>query len=425
MDPIKNLLQLVVATQLIVIPPNSWAQKKVALNPTQRKIAEDQLIRSALQTIARQSAMVTSASDFEKLMLSGLRVEDRKIVMSNLSGIKEFPTFRVGANSLWVNVGSDKVELKVLGFGTHEYEFAGVKWTYEPSQKLAPQIEQLARQITLKNKTATWKSIFLPEAEAWGPLAAALGLALRAASKKVAEHFGTSSLMVITGTVGSFSEEIIAAGACLWSRWTGQTMKACEQAKKVREDALYANFPAFDAVAKQNDESLAKLLSNYEVENELCEFPDGKPGEYRGRLRQVEIKDGKKLPISNWFNIQVKTNEEGLPTDFIITKSGSAGDGSDSLIAHIVFDLTRMKPLSFRIANPAYDPTTDILGEPHLNLHPAMKLSPEQKIAIDNANKLVRVINASTNKCVTENVQKNQAAGIETVPSAEATIGTQ
>jgi hypothetical protein len=89
------------------------------------------------------------------------------------------------------------------------------------------------------------------------------------------------------------------------------------------------------------------------------------------------------------------------------------------LVIDIKFDPTKKKPISYRLPNPDYNENRDLLGSPTITLTPALKLTPEQKDAVERAKDIVKYINYRNYNCVAKQVEKEQQAGVVTGSPAQ------
>ncbi len=397
----RSVLTVVLSLQFIFMPSLLFASG-VKLTPAQKKAGDSALVRTMFDYVVSQSAIVENIRDFEKVMLKDFRSVDRKSIVQELAKQKYFPTFKRVGDSLIVDDGLRKVELRYLELGKFDFEVNGVKWTYDPAMPLIPQFEKLQNGLKEK-KTAAWFQ-FVPEAEAI----------------VMAIPVGAIALMAVSGVIGAVTSDVTKEA---WCKWDPLYSASCAELRKQADEAMYKDAPALDAVSNQVGAANSNILANYQPEDWTCPTnSDGKDREYRGRIRKVETKDGKTTPISNWFNVIAKFNPQGLPTDMIVSTDNAdpakvdiaPKKTSGNLIIHIVFEPTKKKPLGYRLPNPNYNPDRDLLGSPIMTLQPSMKLTAEQKLHVSKAQELITTINSQIYRCVGEKVQANQIAGIPT-----------
>jgi len=401
----KFVVHGVLVLQFVLSPAFVLARTPTAAEKQQ---LSDQIIKSVFDFAVDLSSLVETPRDFERYLLFGHKESDRRAIMRVLQHQKHFPTLQRMGTTLVLDSGVSRYDLKWLAVGTKEFEINGVKWVYDSEKPFMPQYETLARDIK-KKKTAgiQWPQI-LPEAEA--------------------AFFIPALLMVGSIATGVIASDLINEAYC-WSldRVNTPTQK-CAEMKKKAEEAMFDDAPSLDAVSNQVGSDNTNVVARYESDEWKCPTNnDGKEREYRGRLRSVETKEGKTNPVSDWFNVVAKFNPKGFPTDLIISRSDSdpntldttSKSGTEKLVIHIAFDPTKKKPISYRLPNPRYNPSRDLLGKPTINLMPTMKLEPGQKEAIERAKDIVRYINYRNYNCVAKQIEQNQLAGISTASPAE------
>ncbi len=386
------IAQLSLGSQLAIAKP---ADKKASY------------VRATFDLIVAQSAMVKNAKDFERFLLYGMKPADRKAVTAALAKQKEFPTFKRVGDTLVVDNGLTKRSLRWPDIVKTEFEIEGVTWAYDSAKPFIPQYEKLQAAVAAKGKSASLFHLLVPEAEAVAFLVPVL-------------------MMLAGAVVGVVASDLATEGWCAAVGATESTTQKCIDLKKSKEGALFGDAPALDAVSNQAGSDNTNVLARFESQDWQCPTnSDGKPREYKGRIRTVETKDGQVTMTSNWFYVSAKFSPEGFPTDLIITRQAGDVDSSSSeakeqLVIHITFDPTTKKPLSYRIPNPAYNPAEDLLGKPTITLMQNQKLTPEQTDTIEKAKDLIRFINYRNYNCVAQQVEHNKTMGIETVSPAGA-----
>jgi hypothetical protein len=399
--------------RVLIIFQLGFGQMPVMAKPmteAQKSETSARVTRAAFDYIVRQSAMVTSAREFEKYFLYGLKKSDRQAVMAHLKGVKVFPTFQRVGDSLLLGDAKHSYALKRLAVGRHLYDINGVKWEYDPALPLLAQVEKLQRRLLASKSTAgLMLDQLLPRAEAlW---------------------FVPVILMLVGAFVGVAATDVFSEAWCWGVDQVGGTTQKCADLKRIKMAAMYGDAPTLDAVSNQAGSDNTNVLSHYEAREWKCPSNnDGKPREYRAALRVVETKGGATRAVSGWFNVVAKFNPQGFPTDVIISRGGSdpstidtkSGEGVGNLVLHIVFDPATKKPLTYRIPNPAFNPDKDLLGKPTLTLAVTQQLTPEQADVIEKAKDIIRYVNYRNYNCVAEQVESNQAAGIPSAAPEEA-----
>jgi hypothetical protein len=390
----------ILSLQLTVLPVYA---KEQGFTPEQKKIGGQKAIHALFDYLVHQSAIVESAADFGRIMLGSMKEADRKAIVAALAGQKKFPTFQRKGDLLVADNGLKKYELKYLTIGKYDFELNGIAWSYDPKRPFLPQYEKLDKKLTTKKHAGVFN--LLPEAEAaW---------------------FAPIAMMIVGAVVGSVGTD---AAKESWCAWDPISSASCADLRRLAEESLYKDAPALDAVSNQAGSDNKNILAQFESDDWNCPTNnDGKDREYRGRLRKVEVKDGKAKPTSNWFNVVAKFNPQGFPTDLIITRENSdpatidtsSRNAKTSLVIDIKFDPTKKKPISYRLPNPTYDENRDLLGSPTVTLTPALKLTPLQKDSVDRAKDIVKYINYRNYNCVAKQVEAEQLAGVVTRSPAQ------
>lgn len=355
--------------------------------------------RAIFDYVVDQSAIVQNHKDFERYLLFGLSRSDRQAVMSRLKTQTNYPSFQRWSDSLVLAHDGEKIEIKWPDIRRMTFEINGVKWDYDRSKAFISQYEVLEAKLKSKKVSLVPALEILPKAEA----TVAIQLLMMGAA-------------TIAGVVGS---DVIKE---VWCRYEPFGTQSCSDLRKAAEQELFEDAPSLDAVSNQAGSDSKNVLANFEAEDWVCPSNnDGKPREYRGRIRVIELKDGKRN-AEPWFNVVGKFNSQGFPTDVIIvpgdsdpssinTKSNSSK--YTNLVLHIVFDPSQKKPISYRWPDPTYDSKKDLLGSPNIILTPKQKLTPDQAARIDKAKDIVRYLNYRNYNCVVKKVEEQAQAGID------------
>lgn len=383
----------------MILPPA--LAKEVALTAQQQKAGGPKIVRAVYELIVHQTSMVTSASDFERIILKDFSDADRSAVMSYMRTAKDFPTLKIVGDKLVADDGLRRFDLKWQGFSKYEFEINGVAWTYNPKQPLMTQIESLHEKIRARKNASFPEWSWLPEAEA-NPILIPILIGLACA------------------TLGVVASDSAKEG---WCTWDPLGTADCADLRRKKDEALHKDAPSLDAVANQVGTDNKNILAQYESKDWNCPTNnDGKDREYRGVLRKVRQVDGKTVPDSGWFNVVAKFKNDGQPTDLIITRENadpatidtSSKAAKESLVLHVAFDPTKRKPISYRFPNPTYNEHRDLLGSPTVTVKVAQKLTPEQQDSIDRAKDIIKFINYRNYNCVAKRVMEEQLAGVET-----------
>lgn len=374
-----------------------------------QKQALDRISKAHLDFIASQFSLVRNVEDFDRLlMIRTLKSGDRAAVLTRLKDIKDWPYLRRLNDSLVVALKGKKIaQIKPLDFPNLVFEINGRKLVYDSTQPLMPQIDRILDSKGESKSTA--QILFnqlVPSANAVAP--AVLN-------------------PIVTGIIGAMIatmlNDLIKMG---WCATVVEKLKLpseqCTNLIKAADEVYSKSEPALDAIVNLTGSENKNVVARFEVLDKVCPAKnDGKDREYRGNMRIVELKGGKKDILSNWFNVVAKFTPDGNPTEMIVTTEGtdplkmdlSSREAKNKLIVHISFDPKTRRPLIYRMPNPAYTDDGDPLKASTIAISPNMRLTPEQVHAVDKSRDIVKVVNYRNYNCVVEDATEHQQAGID------------
>lgn len=406
MAPYKALFVAFLVVQTALSPALAAAK----LSAKQQRANREAVMQASFHYIAGTASMVTSLEQFDKYFLSTLKPADRAAVLEKTKGLTKFPAVYVKNKDLVVDGGMNKLTIAWTGEGT-KFLVNKAAWTFDSTKPLKGQIEALQKALD-GNKSAFWFNQLVPEAEALAPL---VGLLAGAA------------VGLLSGVV--FNDLLLEA----WC-WTGVQTKNCIDLKRIKQGQLLENAPALDAVANQSGSDKKNILARWEFKDYSCPADnDGKDSYYRGRIRTVDLAEGKAVPKSNWFNTAAKFNPDGVPTDVIVTTGDTDvgaidptnPDTAKKLEVHMTFDPSTKKPISYRVPNPNYDPGSFLNNKRYITLKPGQQMTPEQVMMVASANDAVMAINYRIYNCVVQKVAADQQAGIDPGSPAQPKTGAE
>jgi hypothetical protein len=398
MQVFRHLVHIVLVAQLSLLQPlAAWGTPKTA---EEKKTV---MIEAALELVASNFMLVRTLNDFDRQYLRYMRPDDRKEILSAIHTIKKMPRMYRRGSMLIVDDGLNKTQIKMISLIPMQLEVDGVAFTYDPSKNLVAQLNaQKPRSHSLYN-------FLIPEAEAewvWKVLVfltiTAVGSAANAA-----------------GPIG----DLVLAASCKSAPW----LKSCLDLQKAQRTAYLAKAPKFDAVFNQSAIDKKNLQTKFIVEDQVCPSEnDGKPREYRGRIRQAEMVSGKQVPIGPWIEVDLQLDPKGVPQDFIFSAAGTdpktldatSVAGAKNLVAHIVFDPTELKPLNYRLPNPEYGEKNS-LASPTKVIDRTMKNSSAETQDLDMLDEMIVRLNGQNYSCVVAKVTEEQAIGIDPGSPAE------
>lgn len=403
----RKILSYLLALNTFLMSSNAWPR---TLTSAEKSEKLHQMSLAIFDLVAAQFMMVTSPEDYDQLqMLRYLPPRDRSEILRGIRHLKQFPTVYRRGDALVLEQGNGvRFEAEWLDLNKGQLLINGVAWTYKSSVPFLLQMERLTQKLKLK-KTATNDALeyLFPKAHADACIISCPVL------------IG----MFIGGILTVTFSDVVKAGWCNYIvEPVSLPSEQCANLKKSAEEGIFKNEPAFDAIVNLSGSGNKNVLAFFEAIDEVCPARnDGKAREYRGKIRSVELKDGKPLPLTDWFNVVVKINPDGNPTDLIVTAEGTdpktlntiSREAREKLIVHIVFDPKIRKPVSYRIPDPNFRSNRDLLSEPTISLTPIMKLTPEQAQAVAKARDIVRVINYRNYNCVVKKVAEDQSVGID------------
>lgn len=385
----------------------------------------NQLRDATLQYLTNQLNTVRSAEDYQSWLAGNLSSEDRKEATLAFSKLKKIEPVRHTKDSLIFQADGKTVTLTWPDANHDTFALNGVEIKYDSSRSLKTQFEEWATKASSKRKNALLMQI-LPEADALAFL-------------PILYWVGTAAGGAFVGTiVAGATGETFKNARCWITKGTELDGDDCINMRKARLEAQQAGMPTFDAVKNMSGSDSSNVLSKFEGPQYDQQCPsnnDGKDRFLKTAVRTVRAEGGKKIPTSDWVYVWVKLNAKGEPQDMILSSTPellkpemtTTAAGAERLIAHIAFDPTTNRPVSFRVPNPESGKhgSAGILVSPTLNLNLAMNLKPEQKDIINNAVDIVKWVIYRTYNCVTQNVVAEQQAGIASGSPAQPKTETE
>jgi len=362
-----------------------------------------------------ESMLVRTPEDFDRLYLGGFRPDDRKQIYERIRTLKKFPTFRRKNDLLVMDDGLVRIEIKWNNLHPFDFTINGAKWTYDLTQNLVPQLDALKKSQS--HASYFWRAVF-PEAEAQPiPVAVVKALLSNMGTAAATAAVAASVWAFITGPASAWSMSL----SCKMEM--NKNLNGCLEIKKGQKAAALADAPKFDAVYNMSGSDKRNILSKFEGQDWVCPAEnDGKPREYRGRIRPTEMVDGKQVPTSKWVEVEAKLTAKGVPTDFVFSKEGSdpktldplSIEGAKNLITEVSFDATELKPIKYLIPNPDR-PLDETLGDspeaPTKSLDRNMALSSKETADMKMFDDMIEFLNWRNYKCVEEKVTQDQAEG--------------
>lgn len=419
--PMKTVVlsfRVALAFNLVLTPSLATARQLKTPPSPEKRMAEkmDRLRVATFEYLANQMTMVNGADDFEKWMLSNLKKPDRQDAVHAFKQLKKIERVRRVMDTLVFQADGKAIKVTWPDLRKPNFVMNGVAFDYDASRALKPQIEDWANRASKSSKSA-WFSFVLPEAEAVA----------------FAPFLYWAGTVIGAVVVGAATGETFKNGRCWLTKGTSYDGDDCINLRKARLEAQQSGMPTFDAVKNMSGSDNSNVLSKFEGPQWDMQCPsnnDGKDRFLQTRVRTVHVEGGVKTPTSDWIYVWVKLSPKGDPQDMILStspepikvESVNTKAAAKRLIAHIAFDPTTNRPVSFRVPNPeaarSNNPAS-ILNSPTLNLNLGMDLKPEQKDVILNAVDIVKWAIFRTYNCVTQKVVAEQQAGIESGSPAQ------
>ncbi len=407
MKTYRKSLALALSFQLALCPSLAIANTQPkTLTDQQRKEKFSQLRAAAFDYIANQFMMTTTAEHYEKWLTNNLSPSDREEAVGAFKTIKKIQVVKRSKETLIFEADGKILQVTWPDPAKPNFKFNGAQLNYDFKKPFKVQFEDLATKLS--HKKNAFLQHLLPEAEAVAFLPILYGLAA-----------------VLGGALlNSFAGDAAKHARCYLTKGSAVDGQDCIDMRRAQTEASQAGMPAFDSVINLTGSNNSNVLSRFEGNDRQCPSNnDGKDRFYRGMVRTVRVENGVKTPSSDYVFTIVKFTAAGVPTDMIITKDfgdmNPADSGSQTnakrLIAHIAFDPTTRRPVSYRIPNPVTpsDSAAGILHSPTLNLNLNMNLTPEQKDMISNTADIVRFSIYRVYNCVAQDTVAEQQAGIE------------
>jgi hypothetical protein len=321
-------------------------------------------------------------------------------MLKQLRIVKFFPSWNHAKSGISFHDGPVRLTLEWPDPARPEFLINGVKWTYHSSERLVPQIEKLEIELRKKSVAENIREMVLPSAYACGP-----------------------PCVILVGAIGVVVATMLADPIkAINCKLNLVTSVDCTNLKKAKEQELYKNEPRFTAIKDQIGTHGQNVLFQFESEEWVCPTTnDGQERRYLGRIRTIEVKDGKKTPISEWDKVALKLKADGTLEDIMVTDNNTDPErldvyspaAKDHLIVHIPYDPSNEKPLGYRVPNEEFGPNKKIDTPPTVLLTPLSdNMTPKQKEQMDLYRDLAKYLNLDSYKCVLSRTTDEKDKGI-------------